>query len=175
MPLRIRKPPNTTPDIRGKFPLPSLLRSHTECCPKVSAANDQQTYLLLSSRLYCRFRNPTGSTAKGSSRTIPPVGTFTPPRRTFLIFTFSIIKPILAEIKGFLSLFRVFYTFECTIIPSVTPSHIHKSTYLHVNLRQNGVKFGVNSGVSFFRINPRFSACSSHVLPAPYRHGYIPS
>ena len=41
---------------------------------------------LLSSRLYCRYRNYTDSagTYHTGSRTIPPVGTFTRPRRIFL-------------------------------------------------------------------------------------------
>ena len=40
---------------------------------------------LLSSRLYCRFWNFTKSAAQRRSRTIPPVGNFTPPRRTIFI------------------------------------------------------------------------------------------
>ena len=36
---------------------------------------------LLSSRLYCRYRNRTGSCGSRRSRTIPPVGNHTPPRR----------------------------------------------------------------------------------------------
>ena len=43
------------------------------------------TQFLLSSRLYCRFWNFTKSAAQRRSRTIPPVGNFTPPRRTIFI------------------------------------------------------------------------------------------
>ena len=49
---------------------------------------------LLSSRLYCRYRNYTDSagTYHTGSRTIPPVGTFTRPRRIFLfVFYYSAV------------------------------------------------------------------------------------
>lgn len=45
---------------------------------------------LLSSRLYCRFRNCTGSAALAGRGLSPPVGNLTPPRRTYYFFVYSI-------------------------------------------------------------------------------------
>ena len=60
------------PEIRGDIPIGN----------RGSLAATQS---LLSSRLYCRFWNFTKSAAQRRSRTIPPVGNFTPPRRTIFI------------------------------------------------------------------------------------------
>lgn len=51
---------------------------------------------LLSSRLYCRSRNLTRSTAARGSRTIPPVGNHTPPRRTYslILAIITLYKPV---------------------------------------------------------------------------------
>ena len=52
--------------------------------------------ILLTSRLYCRYRNSRLACHRFIhqwwSRTLPPVGTCTPPRRTFLYLTAKLVK-----------------------------------------------------------------------------------
>ena len=66
------------------------------------------TQFLLSSRLYCRFWNYTRSAViknYGRSRTIPPVGNYTPPRRTYRCLNYS--TSLFKNQEAFLSRFSL--------------------------------------------------------------------
>ena len=65
---------------------------------------------LLSSRLYCRYRNYTDSagTCHTGSRTIPPVGTCTLPRRSYSIYSIH-YKSIVLYFQGFCFLFNLYF------------------------------------------------------------------
>ena len=79
---------------------------------------------LLPSRLYCRYRNHTGSAAMrmyspDGSRTLPPVGNYTLPRRIFLIYV-TYYRTSLLIIQALYNKILLFYckTFSLRVIPS---------------------------------------------------------
>ena len=80
--------------------------------------------ILLSSRLYCRYRNHTGSAATRTlspdgSRTLPPVGNLTLPRRISLIYV-TYYRTSLLIIQALYNKILLFYckTFSLRVLSS---------------------------------------------------------